>query len=354
MEVIESAARGPNRRAPQVTPGLRAARIVIATWMAIIGCAAQPADAADAALRPVAPGVFVLPDTFLPGRQPDGNSVVFVGPKGIVVVDTGRHLEHAQALLDFAAVRKLPIVTIVNSHWHLDHLGGNALLRERTAGLEVIASDAVAPALAGWLADSRRSMLELLASGQADATTTAMAKVDIGLIERGAQLLPDRTLHGPASTDASGVPLAIGLERHAVTAADLWVWDAASRVLAAGDLVTLPAPFLDTACAPGWRAALARLEQVSFELLVPGHGAPMRRADFATWRRAFDGLLDCAAGPDSDDRCADGWIGALGDLLPAAERAQGRGMAKYYLAEHLRAAPAVRDRYCPAVAGAAK
>jgi glyoxylase-like metal-dependent hydrolase (beta-lactamase superfamily II) len=340
-----------DRRAPQGRPGLRTARAVLATWLVTVGCAAQ---AQDAAPRPVAPGVFLLPDTLAPGRQPDGNSVLFAGPKGFVVVDTGRHAEHAQALLDFAAARKLPIVTVVNSHWHLDHLGGNALLRERIPGLEVISSDAVAPALAGWLAESRRSMLEMLASGQADAATTAMAKVDIGLIERGAQLLPDRTLHGPASTDASGVPLAIGLERHAVTAADLWVWDATSHVLAAGDLVTLPAPFLDTACAPGWRAALSRLDQVPFELLVPGHGAPMRRADFVNWRRAFDGLLDCAAGPDGDDRCAEGWIAALGELLPAAQRAQARGMVKYYLAEHLRAAPALRDRFCPVAVGVAK
>jgi hypothetical protein len=50
------------------------------------------------------------------------------------------------------------------------------------------------------------------------------------------------------------------------------VW--AGGVLAAGGFVALPAPFFDTACAEPWRAALARLHALPYELVLPGHGPP--------------------------------------------------------------------------------
>ncbi len=295
----------------------------------------------------VADGVFMLPGTFAPGHQPDGNSVIFVGPRGLVVVDTGRHVEHTSALLDFSATRSQPIVAVVNTHWHLDHLGGNALLRERVPGLQVFASNAVAPALQGWLAASRRDMQAMLDAGKMDAQTQAMLRIDIALIDRGPKLLPDVTLDAARTIDVIGKPLQVGFESYAVTAGDLWVYDPAMGVLAAGDLVTLPVPFLDTACAPRWRQALSRLDEVPFKILVPGHGGPMDRAAFAMWRRAFEGLLDCAASDAPAAACTEGWIAAVGPLLPEAERANAREMTAYYLAQHLRAAPAQRDHFCP-------
>jgi glyoxylase-like metal-dependent hydrolase (beta-lactamase superfamily II) len=302
----------------------------------------------------VAEGVYLLRDGFDPGRQPDGNSIVFVGPRGLVLVDTGRHAAHAQALLDFAAARAQPIVLVVNTHWHLDHLGGNALLRERVPGLKIIASDAVAPAFAGWLAESRRDMQALLDGGRADDATRAMVEVDIALIDAGPRLVPDVALSAPRTTvEDGGRRLLVGLTREAVSGADLWVFDAASRVVAAGDLVTLPVPFLDTACAPRWRTALAEIDALPFETLIPGHGAPMTRADFARWRSAFGELLDCAAGTASARSCADGWIAGIGALLPADERGRARAMLDYYVGEQLRAAPAQRDRFCAAPAGKA-
>ncbi len=300
----------------------------------------------------VADGVFVLRGGFDPGRQPDGNSVIFAGPRGLVVVDTGRHAAHTQALLDFAAARGQPIALVINTHWHLDHLGGNALLRARVPGLTIIASNAVAPALSGWLAESRRDMQALLDSGRADDATRSMLRIDIALIDAGPRLLPDLTLDAPRAVDGAGKPLQIGLARDAVTGADLWVYDPATGVVAAGDLVTLPVPFLDTACAPRWSDALGQLEALPFLTLVPGHGAPMTRAAFATWRQAFDGLLACAAGDRPAAACADGWIAGLGPLLPPAEHRRTRAMVDDYLGEHLRAPAAQRERFCPVPAQA--
>src|SRR3569833_516837 len=107
----------------------------------------------------------------------------------------------------------------------------------------------------------------------------------------------------------AGRRLDIHLERYAVTAGDVWVFDPNTHVLAAGDLVTLPVPFLDTACPQGWKVALTNLSHSQFTLLIPGHGPPMRREGFATYQRAFNNLLACAASPDkSGEACVESWV----------------------------------------------
>src|SRR5687767_10805835 len=65
--------------------------------------------------------VKVIPGYFGEARAPDGNTIVFEGKDGLVVVDTGRHLDHQEKILAYAIERGKPIVAIVNTHWHLDH-----------------------------------------------------------------------------------------------------------------------------------------------------------------------------------------------------------------------------------------
>ena len=54
----------------------------------------------------------------------------------------------------------------------------------------------------------------------------------------------------------AGRPLGLRVTAGAVTAADVWIYDAATKVAVLGDLVTLPAPFFETACPARWQAAL--------------------------------------------------------------------------------------------------
>jgi hypothetical protein len=60
--------------------------------------------------------------------------------------------------------------------------------------------------------------------------------------------------------------------RDAVTAGDIRLYDAASQVAVLDDLVTLPAPFLDTACPADWTDALADVAATPFEVAIPGMG----------------------------------------------------------------------------------
>ena len=74
-------------------------------------------------------GWHLVPGTFAPGRGPDGNSVFLDAPDGLILVETGRHPAHREKLLAYARQRGRPIAAVVNTHWHLDHSGGNAEIR---------------------------------------------------------------------------------------------------------------------------------------------------------------------------------------------------------------------------------
>ena len=267
----------------------------------------------------IVPGVHLIRGTFTPGTQPDGNTVVFTAPEGLVVVDTGRHVEHTQQIVDFARSTKKPVKAVVNTHWHLDHIGGNVILRREFPEARVYASAALSDALTGFLANYKKQMLE-----QPDPSRF---KAEIALIDAGPKLAPDVVVKEAGPVTLAGRAFALGLEKSAVTAGDVWLFDPATGVLVAGDLVTLPAPFLDTACPQKWEASLERLAKVDFELLVPGHGPPLTRRQFATYRKAFSALLACK---EEKAACVEGWMSGIASLVPAEEVEFTKGLMGYY------------------------
>lgn len=292
----------------------------------------------------IAPDTWLLHGNFVPGMQPDGNSVILRGPTGLVLIDSGRHAPHADALLAFARTQQLPIVALVNTHWHLDHVGGNPRIRAAYPQLVVHASDAIDTALTGFLARSRAQLLGRLEGDVDPAQRTAMQE-EIERIEAGSQLRPDEVVGRASERVLAGLPLQFGLETHAVTAGDVWIFDPSSRVLVAGDLLTLPAPFLDTACPARWQATLARLGDIPFEHVVPGHGPVLTRAGFERYRDAFDRLLECAGSKAEPAQCVATWREAAGDLLDDHPADQVEGLIEYYVTQRLRGAAASAD--CP-------
>jgi glyoxylase-like metal-dependent hydrolase (beta-lactamase superfamily II) len=140
----------------------------------------------------------------------------------------------------------------------------------------------------------------------------------------------------------------IGFESYAVTAGDVWLFDPATRVLASGDLVTLPAPLFDTACPEHWRAALGRLAAIDFKTLVPGHGAPMERHAFEIYRKAFARFISCGSGTSPKGDCIDGWMNDGAELIPEKDRAYARALLGYYVDNVLRGDQQRLSKLCAA------
>jgi glyoxylase-like metal-dependent hydrolase (beta-lactamase superfamily II) len=305
--------------------------------------ASRPAVAPNTATR-IAAGVDLLPGRFVPNTQPDGNTIIFRGSEGLVVVDTGRHPEHTQAILDHAKSAGAPIAAVVNTHWHLDHVGGNPVVRRAYPGVRVFASGAIRGALAGFLSDYR-AQLQAMIDKTPDPETQKPWRAEIDLIDAGPGLGPDVVIDGTSERTLAGRALRLGYVARAVTAADVWVFDPATRVLAAGDLVTVPAPFLDTACPAGWLKALDALGAIDFATLVPGHGPPLTPQDFQTYKTAFGGLLACAGSDRAKNDCIDGWVKNTAPLLKSEDPAFVRSLLDYYVGL-LRGDPARIARLC--------
>lgn len=290
-------------------------------------------------------GWHLVAGSFAPGRGPDGNSVFLEAPDGLILVDTGRHPGHQEKLLAYARARGKPIAAIVNTHWHLDHSGGNAEIRAAYPQAEVHASTAIEGALTGFFPNSRKSAEEYLASGKASPELAEEIKRDFAAMDDVASLRATRPVDRSGEVRVAGRPLQLNLARFAATEGDVWIFDRAAKLLIAGDLVVGPVPFFDTGCPEGWREALAELAAAPFETLVPGHGPPMTRPQFLQWRRAFDNLLDCAVTDREKEACIAGWRRDAAAFIPADDRRIDE-MVGYYLDTRLRAPYAEREKYC--------
>ena len=56
---------------------------------------------------------------------------VIVGSKGVAVIDTFTTIAAAKDLLaEIRKVTNLPIKYVINTHYHLDHVGGNAVFAD--------------------------------------------------------------------------------------------------------------------------------------------------------------------------------------------------------------------------------
>jgi glyoxylase-like metal-dependent hydrolase (beta-lactamase superfamily II) len=91
-------------------------------------------------------GVTVLERGWL-----SSNNVIFRGPRGIAVVDSGYWTHSAQTveLLERIA-GTVPVITLVNTHLHSDHCGGNAALQERWPMLRTLIPPGLAQAVRSW------------------------------------------------------------------------------------------------------------------------------------------------------------------------------------------------------------
>jgi glyoxylase-like metal-dependent hydrolase (beta-lactamase superfamily II) len=296
----------------------------------------------------VATGVWMVPGGIPPDRQPDGNSVIFDAPAGLIVVDTGRHSWQREAILALARAQKKKIVAIVNTHWHLDHVSGNPDLRAAYPGLRVYASDAIDAALTGFLASSAQDSAEYLNDPQVPPEMRDDIRGDLLTIKNGAALRPDAVISVSGTLTLGGRLLRVNLAPDAATAGDVWLYDEQSRVAVLGDLVTLPAPFLDTACPEGWKVAMQQVAATPFEVAIPGHGGAMTRAQFLLYQAAFEAFIACSNSVRPQDECATGWAESirtlLADDLPEQQRA--REMAGYYV--RLLRANGGRSKYCEA------
>src|ERR1041384_6907983 len=118
--------------------------IVISLCFVVFSSFAFSADAPDFVVKKIGEGVYAAIGS--DSGKAGSNAGFIIGSNGVVVVDTFEDVAPARDLL--AEIRKitdLPIRFVVNTHYHLDHTGGNAVFAQ--AGATILAQRN----LRGWL-----------------------------------------------------------------------------------------------------------------------------------------------------------------------------------------------------------
>jgi len=277
---------------------------------------------------------------------PDGNTIVLDAPQGLIVFDTGRHPEHAQAILDYAKARSRPVAAVVNSHWHLDHTTGNWDIRKAYPRVQVYASNALEGALATFLKKSRAETDKILADPKTPPAVRDQLERGVAVIHHPERIRPNHIVAKSGRMTIAGRPLDVHLAKFAATEGDVWLYDANTRTAIVGDLVVGLVPFMDTACADGWSKALGQIAAVPFKTLIPGHGDPMTRADFAAWRTAYDNFIACGRSAAPEKQCIAGWQRDAAKFIEPDHKDYVNGAAAYYLETRLRSSPEEQQRYC--------
>ena len=283
---------------------------------------------------------------------PDGNTIVFDAPKGLIVFDTGRHPEHAQTIIHYAKTRHQPIAAILNSHWHLDHTTGNWDIRQAYPHVDVYASGALKGALETFLKDSRAQTDAMLADPKTPAAARDQLLRGREVIDHPERIAPNHVIARSGPLTIAGRRMDVHLATLAATEGDIWLYDAKSKTVIAGDLVVGLVPFMDTACAQGWKNALDEIAKVPFATLIPGHGDPMTKADFLEWRTAYDNFVDCGHSTRPGKECVEGWSRDAARFIDAAHKDYAKGAAGYYLQTRLRSSPEEQRRYCKPLSAA--
>lgn len=209
------------------------------------------------------------------------NSTVFVGSRGLAVVDT--QVNHALARRLLARLRSefpgKPVLYAVNTHYHWDHTSGNAVFK--AAGATLVAS--------------RRTAAAMVERAPRQKGFLASRGFELGPDP----LQPDVFSDDLPELDLGGTTLELHPGRDAETADPTLVWCPQQRVLAAGDTVmTGSFPIFGQPSQregledAAWLAALDQVRGFAAEHVSPGHGPVAHAAELATLERICRYFLD--------------------------------------------------------------
>lgn len=204
------------------------------------------------------------------GYQGDICNISFVvGSKGVAVIDSGGSLKVGNQLRE--AIRKvtpLPVLYVINTHVHPDHIYGNA----------------------AFLADKPQFVGHDKLAGAMHARHDQYDRLNAKLLHEDAkgseQIQPTLIVKSALELDLGDRKLVVNPHPQAHTNTDISVIDTKTNTLFTGDLLFIERTPVVEADIKGLIAELEKFKGVKYDQVVPGHGP--NTADGAT---AFSNAL---------------------------------------------------------------
>jgi glyoxylase-like metal-dependent hydrolase (beta-lactamase superfamily II) len=228
------------------------------------------------------------------------NVLLVVGDDCALVMDTGLFPSLAEKIIrDIRAITPLPVRYVVTSHWHLDHLVGNATFRRAYPAAAFIGHAETRrlalkndPQALAIQRDSRATIeryKRALASGKVKDEPTRIM-LEATLPELQATVGESDISLDPPTLTFTGDSLTIYLGAREVrllhlgrgnTAGDVLTYVPDANVLATGDVLVAPSPFGYGSYPGEWQAVLGKVIALHPAALLPGHGPVQHDLDYA-------------------------------------------------------------------------
>ncbi len=235
---------------------LRAVIVILAA-----SCATESVPAVQPKIVMVAAGVYALMGSGGDITPENGgrtaNVAFIVGPRGIVVVDTGISYREGEDII--AAVKSIstrPIRLAILTHPGQEAIFGAAAFQAR--GIPVLAHRRSAELIAVRCETCLRNLRAVL--GEDSMAASRVVK-------------PDRLINGNETLELIGRPLRLIAPQWSSAPGAIAVFDERTSTLIAGNLVSIDRiPDLRDANPKAWRDALMQIESMKCRHLVPGYG----------------------------------------------------------------------------------
>jgi len=230
-----------------------------------------------------------------------GNTLVVIGARSVLVVDSC--LLPSSARQDIEQIRRWtakPVTFLINTHWHFDHTLGNRTYAEAFPGLQIVAhaatrriiADNNPGAMARYPARTERFRTILASGKNPDGTVITDADrkdyeeaiagnaVVVKEFNTTTQTTPTIGFRDRLDIDLGGRAAEIRWLGPGNTAGDTVVFLPAEGILAAGDLVVHPVPYLFGGFPVDFVATLRSLVGLGARVIVPGHGVIQRDTSY--------------------------------------------------------------------------
>lgn len=271
----------------------------------LLSCSAASAQAQKLELVKIADGVYgaIFSE---PRMDPvESNSLIVIGDEGVLVLDANRTPAGARTVI--AEIRKLtdkPVRYVVNSHWHDDHIFGNQSYKEAFPGVEFVAhrntredmEKLAFPHIQGGVNRFTKAAADAESQLSTGTKPDGSKLTDKEREQLGVELkvykdvlpelktirlvLPTVTFDERLTLHTGGREIQLLHFGRGNTRGDVAVYLPRERVLATGDLLVHPVPFMYGSFLGEWIQALKKLRELDASVIVPGHGPLMRDKEY--------------------------------------------------------------------------